>query len=39
MTNRVVEYLVGATDGHVLFGTDTPMRTRDRLGGWCGRTS
>ena len=35
VTNRVVEYLVGATDaGHVLFGTDAPMRDPRPQLGW-----
>lgn len=35
VTNRVVEYLVGATDDeHVLFGTDAPMRDPRQQLGW-----
>jgi predicted TIM-barrel fold metal-dependent hydrolase len=35
VTNRVVEYLVGATDDeHVLFGTDAPMRDPRPQLGW-----
>jgi len=35
VTNRVVEYLVGATDdGHVFFGTDAPMRDPRPQLGW-----
>ena len=35
VTNRVVEYLVEATDDeHVLFGTDAPMRDPRQQLGW-----
>jgi predicted TIM-barrel fold metal-dependent hydrolase len=35
VTNRVIEYLVEATDeDHVLFGTDTPMRDPRQQLGW-----
>ena len=35
VTNRVVEFLVGATDeDHVIFGTDAPMRDPRQQLGW-----
>lgn len=35
VTNRVIEFLVGATDDeHVLFGTDVPMRDPRQQLGW-----